>query len=77
MLCCPAFRSYPKSGNKDFATAVALWTLGERGVLRVGNLTHHLVSAPGVVPSLYRVNDEVEVALQVALREAGKEVPYE
>jgi hypothetical protein len=27
---------YAKSGNKDFATAVALWTLGDRGVLKVG-----------------------------------------
>jgi hypothetical protein len=26
---------FAKSGNKDFATAVALWTLGDRGVLKV------------------------------------------
>jgi hypothetical protein len=35
--CClgAAVCRYPKSGNKDFATAVALWTLGDRGVLKV------------------------------------------
>ncbi|KAF6264698.1 dolichyl-diphosphooligosaccharide-protein glycosyltransferase [Scenedesmus sp. NREL 46B-D3] len=68
---------FAKSGNKDFATAVALWTLGDRGVLKVGNLTHHLVSDPDVEPSLYRVNDEVEVALDVQLLEGGRTTPYQ
>jgi hypothetical protein len=45
--------------------------------LQVGNLTHHLVSDPAVVPSLYRVNDEVEVALDVQLVEAGRTSPYQ
>jgi hypothetical protein len=45
--------------------------------LQVGNLTHHLVSDPAVVPSLYRVNDEVEVALDVTLLEAGRTSPYQ
>uniref|UniRef100_A0A383W075 Dolichyl-diphosphooligosaccharide--protein glycosyltransferase 48 kDa subunit n=1 Tax=Tetradesmus obliquus TaxID=3088 RepID=A0A383W075_TETOB len=68
---------FAKSGNKDFATAVALWTLGDRGVLKVGALSHHLVSDPAVEPSLYRVNDEVEVALDVHLVEGGKITPYQ
>lgn len=57
----------------------ALWTLGERGVLRVGELAHRLVTdAPGAPPpALYRVNDEVEVSLDVALLEGGKATPYE
>jgi hypothetical protein len=68
---------YPRSGNKEFCTAVALWTIGERGVLKVGPLQHHLVSAPSVTPSLYRVMDEVEVAIDVQLEEGGVTKPYE
>jgi hypothetical protein len=45
--------------------------------VQVGNLTHHLVSDPAVEPSLYRVNDEVEVALDVQLLEGGKATPYQ
>jgi hypothetical protein len=56
---------------------VSLWALGDRGVLEVGPLQHHLVSNPGTTPALYRVNDEVEVALDVALVEGGAKRPYE
>lgn len=70
-------KTYPKSGNKDFCLAVSLWALGERGVLRVGPLTHHLVSDPAGTPSLYRVMDEVEVSLDVQLEEGGVTTPYE
>lgn len=69
--------SYPKSGNQDFCLGVALWTLGERGVLVVGPLQHHLTSDPSTSPSLYRVNDEVEVSLDVQLVEGGETKPYE
>lgn len=56
---------------------MALWTIGERGVLQVGPLQHHLVSDPATTPSLYRVMDEVEVAIDVQLVEGGKTKPYE
>jgi hypothetical protein len=56
---------------------VALWTLGARGVLRVGELQHGLVESPGSQPALYRVNDDVEVALDVQLLEDGVVKPYE
>jgi hypothetical protein len=46
-------------------------------MLQVGNLTHHLVSDPSVTPSLYRVNDEVEVVLDVHLVDGGKTTPYQ
>lgn len=56
---------------------MSLWALGERGVLQVGELQHHLVSDPTSTPSLYRVMDEVEVSLDVQLLEDGQVKPYE
>lgn len=55
---------------------MSLWAIGERGVLVVGPLQHHLVSDPSTTPSLYRVMDEVEVALDVQLLEGGVAKPY-
>jgi hypothetical protein len=53
-------------------------------VLRVGPLQHHIVgssssdpTAAVTSPSLYRVNDEVEVSLDVQLVEGGETKPYE
>eukprot|EP00879_Flechtneria_rotunda_P025422 GHRR01027016.1.p1 GENE.GHRR01027016.1~~GHRR01027016.1.p1 ORF type:complete len:331 (+),score=101.31 GHRR01027016.1:89-1081(+) len=71
-------KSHPKSGNKEFVLAVVLWTLQQRGVLSLGSLTHHLVTDPpgASSPALYRVNDEVEVSLQVHLKEDGRTTPY-
>jgi hypothetical protein len=74
--CCVNGPRYPKSGNAAFARGTTLWTLGERGVLSVSELRHHLASAPGETPSLYRVNDNVVVSLDVMLLEGGKAVPY-
>lgn len=51
--------------------------LATLAVPQVGALSHHLVSDPAVEPSLYRVNDEVEVALDVHLVEGGKVTPYQ
>jgi hypothetical protein len=44
--------------------------------MQVGPLQHHLVSDPSISPSLYRVMDEVEVAIDVQLVEGGETKPY-
>eukprot|EP00967_Tisochrysis_lutea_P102080 scaffold153517_cov23-Tisochrysis_lutea.AAC.1 len=39
-VCLPKARCKVKSGNRDFALAVAQWTLQERAVLHAENLRH-------------------------------------
>ncbi|KAF5826804.1 dolichyl-diphosphooligosaccharide--protein glycosyltransferase 48 kDa subunit precursor [Dunaliella salina] len=67
-----------KSGNKDFTLAVAQWTLQERAVLHAENLRHRLMSSPpdSPSPSLYRVTDDVEFAVDIFEYESGQRRPY-
>jgi hypothetical protein len=45
---CVALVHMQPVGNQDFAVELSKWALGERGILRASNVTHH--RADGSVP---------------------------
>lgn len=49
---------FPKSGNQQVAIALAHWTFQGRGVLRVGEVKHHLVGQTSP-PAAYTIGDNV------------------
>lgn len=48
MTCPLLLHRGGKSGNAAFASALGLWTLQDRGVLRASSIRHRLLSAPEV-----------------------------
>ena len=49
---------FPKSGNQQVATALTNWVFKERGVLRVGEVKHHLAGETSP-PAAYTIGDDV------------------
>ena len=49
---------FTKSGNQQVATALANWVFKERGVLRVGQVKHHLIGETSP-PAAYTIGDDV------------------
>lgn len=68
--------SFPRSGNRDFSLAVALWTFQQRGVLVATPPRHRNLRTGEEGVDLYRVEDEVEFELEVAEVEGGVSKPY-
>lgn len=54
------------AGNKQLASDVLSWTLHERGVLKASPLRHRILDGGEMNPSQYRINDMVEVALEIS-----------
>ncbi|PNH04740.1 Dolichyl-diphosphooligosaccharide--protein glycosyltransferase subunit [Tetrabaena socialis] len=63
------------SANRAFCLTLALWAFQERGVLVASNLRHHLLGSDEQ-PAGYRVNDEVEFAVDVMEVTGGVAKPY-
>ncbi|GBF95806.1 hypothetical protein Rsub_08242 [Raphidocelis subcapitata] len=68
-------KSFTKSGNRAFALAVALWTFQQRGVLEASAPRHRKVGGEAE-PALYRINDEVEFAIDIFEVNGGERKPY-
>ncbi len=68
-------REFDQSGNRQLASALTQWVFREKGVLRVGEVNHHLVgeSKP---PSAYTVEDQVRYEIQIEERVGGEWVPF-
>ena len=49
---------FEKSGNQQVALALANWVFKERGVLRVGEVKHHLVGETSP-PAAYTIGEDV------------------
>ena len=49
---------FEKPGNQQVATALADWVFKERGVLRVGEVKHHLAGETSP-PAAYTIGDDV------------------
>ncbi len=72
-------RRLGRAGNAAFADAVSRWAFQERGVLRAANLTHRVLAGahPGAVaPERYRVNDDVEFAVDILECADGACAPF-
>lgn len=63
------------SGNRAFCAAAARWALQDTGVLVVSNV-HQRIMGGEVDPPLYRVKDQVEWSMDIAVVEGGKTRPY-
>lgn len=68
-------RSFPKSGNRAFTLATALWAFQRRGVLRVSEPRHRVAGGP-LNPELYRVNDDALFEIDVLEEADGVARPY-
>ncbi|XP_074654507.1 dolichyl-diphosphooligosaccharide--protein glycosyltransferase 48 kDa subunit-like [Tubulanus polymorphus] len=67
---------FAKSGNQELATSVSQWVFKEKGVLRVGKVSHH---KQGEVepPRAYTILDNVEYTIQIEKYDEGKWVPFD
>jgi oligosaccharyltransferase complex subunit beta len=52
-------------GNAEIATDVLRWTLRQKSVLRASSLRHRMVETNEISPAIYRINDVVEVAVDI------------
>ncbi|CAB3985137.1 Dolichyl-diphosphooligosaccharide--glycosyltransferase 48 kDa subunit [Paramuricea clavata] len=66
---------FPKSGNQQVATALANWVFKERGVLRVGQVKHHLVGETSP-PAAYTIGDDVMYSIEIQELVNGKWVAF-
>lgn len=64
-----------KSGNAALAKALALWCFKETGVLKVEEVTHHLVGTNSP-PDFYTIKEEVEFAITIKEKKNGAWVPF-
>lgn len=66
------------SGNKNFAREFTSWVFQEKGVLRAFDLKHSLAnqSAAEILPTMYRVKNEVTFAISLQQWSDDKWVPY-
>jgi len=55
---------HAKSGNEQFLTELSKWVFHERGHLKAVNVRHHKVGEANE-PSMYRINDDLEYAVEI------------
>ncbi|XP_067130403.1 dolichyl-diphosphooligosaccharide--protein glycosyltransferase 48 kDa subunit [Centruroides vittatus] len=68
-------KKYEKSGNQALATALALWVFKEHGVLRAGNVKHH-IKGETQPPDAYTIMDEVVYSIEIEILKQGKWEPF-
>ncbi len=66
---------FPKSGNRQFATAVSQWVFGENGILRIGEVKHHL-QGETKSPAAYTVKDNIFYYIEIDEMVNDKWMPY-
>lgn len=55
---------HAKSGNEQFLTELSKWVFHERGHLKAVNVRHHKVAETDE-PAMYRINDDLEYAVEI------------
>ncbi|GMH02745.1 hypothetical protein Nepgr_004584 [Nepenthes gracilis] len=55
---------HEKSGNEQFLTELSKWIFHERGHLKAVNVRHHKVGEADA-PSMYRISDDLEYAIEI------------
>ncbi|KAI1360330.1 Dolichyl-diphosphooligosaccharide--protein glycosyltransferase subunit WBP1 [Xylaria arbuscula] len=72
-------KSSVKTLNREFAKAVAGWTFGEIGVLRVNWIEHHLNEAGqsnASNPKIYRIKNDVTYSISLSEYSWDKYIPF-
>jgi hypothetical protein len=72
---CSFFR-FDKSGNQELVESLAQWVFREKGVLRVGEVKHHL-QGEKAPPNAYTITDDVEYSIQIEEFAGGKWKPFQ
>jgi len=67
-------QKFQKSGNEILSLSISQWVFKEKGLLRVGEVSHNLVD--GDTPAAYTIIDNVEYVIQIDSLENGKWVPF-
>jgi len=65
-----------KSGNEEFARAVAQWTFHQKGSLRSANVTHHIVGQTES-PRMYTIKDEIFYSIDIQEWKGDSWVPFQ
>ncbi len=71
----PGSKKYPKSGNHAFVTAVSDWVFKEKGILRIGEVKHHL-QGETESPVAYTVMENVYYYIEIDELVGGEWTPY-
>merc|ERR1712170_338152 len=66
---------YEKSGNQELVQNLAQWVFKERGVLRVGQVKHHLQGEKNP-PEAYTITQDVEYSIEIEEFVGGKWKPF-
>lgn len=69
-------KKYEKSGNEGLAAALALWVFKEHGVLKAGNVKHH-IKGEIQPPDAYTIMDEVVYSIEIEILKDGKWIPFD
>ncbi|ESO82537.1 hypothetical protein LOTGIDRAFT_197848 [Lottia gigantea] len=69
-------KKYEKSGNQDLAYSLSQWVFKQKGVLRVGEVKHHL-KGEKTPPAAYTVLDQVEYSIQIDEYSNGEWKPFQ
>ena len=71
----PNAKEFDTSNNRAFSSALSQWVFKENGVLRVGNVKHHIVGE-NESPQAYTIEDQVYYEIEVEELLNGKWVPF-
>lgn len=69
-------KKFENNGNRDLAAAMSRWIFKEVGVLRVGEVSHHLQGDKVNIPAAYTVEDNVRYEIEIEELVNGEWVPY-
>jgi oligosaccharyltransferase complex subunit beta len=67
---------YESSGNQDLAFSLSQWVFKEKGVLRVGKVSHHKKGERNP-PAAYTILDDVEYSIEIEKLEDGQWIPFD
>lgn len=71
----PGSREFARSGNREVAASISRWLFKERGLLRVGRVTHHLQGDQDP-PIAYTIRDPVYYSIEIEEFVNGDWTPY-
>ena len=73
--CLTTWHLCSATGNEAFCTGIALWAFSQQGVLQAAPLRHH-AQGGSEQPALYRINDDIDVEVDIQELRGGRWQPY-